>query len=75
MNTYQSGLLYSVVKGWDASGSSAFLTPGSGIQDVKKSESGMKIFDNIYESLLTFYGLKYNALSIQCCGSGILEEG
>jgi hypothetical protein len=58
-----------------ASGIQCFLTPGSRIQDVKKSESGMIIFDHIYESLLTFFWLKYNALSIQCCGSGIQEEG
>jgi hypothetical protein len=40
------------------------------IQDVKETESGMNIFDHIYESLLTFFGLKYNALSFSVADPG-----
>ncbi len=37
-------------------GSGDLLTPGSGIGDVKKSESGMNIPDHISESLETIFG-------------------
>jgi hypothetical protein len=73
-----------VGKGWDAAFHPVlqirirdpviFLIPGSGDPGCKKSASGMNIFDHISQNLLTFFGLKYNALSIQCCGSGIQEE-
>jgi hypothetical protein len=36
-------------------GSGAFLTPGSGIQDKKKSESGIDIPDHSSESLETVF--------------------
>jgi hypothetical protein len=38
-------------------GSSAFLAPGSGIQDAKisRSRSGMNILDHIFESLEKFF--------------------
>jgi len=53
-------------------GSGAFLTPVSGIWDVKKSGSGMDIPDHFSESLGTVLGLKISGSGIRIGDGKIL---
>jgi hypothetical protein len=55
-NNYYVILGYSVAD--PEPGSGAFLTPGSGMEQISRSLSGMNILDHIPEILETIFGVK-----------------